>query len=213
MLLYFGIGGDHPVANASTRYDWQERVEHIAAAARVPSWHSLPTLVSSLILDATKEEQAQRISMQTFLDRMRYIVEASSGAYLPSGQHILIELLHRIYPSSAISATLNGVEIRHMGATELSADFNEDDNTFRFKLNYVEKGSKNRANLGKYLREAFSRASGVAGKFASVDQKNSRVQQGAISLSFSAPVPSEMSALLKLAHNVSSVIDATKIGD
>ncbi|RYE44192.1 MAG: hypothetical protein EOP24_24490 [Hyphomicrobiales bacterium] len=213
MLFYFGISGDHPVANASTRYDWKEQVERIAARTRSADWHSLPSLVASLILDSTKEAQSERISMQSFLERVDYIVAASAGSYLSPGQYVLIELLHRMYPSSAITADLNSATITSSGATELKAIYDDRSNTFTFRLGYIEKGSKNRSGLGKYLSDAYLRAKDAAGKFSTVDTRASRVQQGALSLVFSTGVPNDIATLKKLADNIAMVVDATKVGD
>ena len=164
MTLYYLASGTDPVPEQHMHVGWTETVYEVAAR-RSSRWMSLPRRYARLILNATKNRQADRWDIAQIhdeLDRLRVAQADPQG--IVSAELLAEEIaagLERDYEwnedsSTACFGLTSGAEIRILG--------DETERRIVANVNWSASGRQERKKVGKWIRPAGERCVGILKK-------------------------------------------------
>jgi eukaryotic-like serine/threonine-protein kinase len=190
MLLYFILSRDVPLANASTRTDWRDRVTVAARRTYLRNWRSASLRVFQLIVNATLEEQPERPSLQEFMEEIEVQIAAQFGEFPFDPYSVLLELTTRIsgrtdfYQSDPLLSRTN-----FQTAAGVLVELSADHSTISCVLEYTSAGTSERTGRGSYLKQSLDRAKSALKGVCEIDEKRTGVELGRSILAARAKLP------------------------
>ncbi|WP_438747863.1 protein kinase domain-containing protein [Pararhizobium sp. O133] len=193
MLLYFIVSGETPLANASTRIDWEQRVSQSSSQLFTKDWKSSKYLFSQLVLAATNENQKIRPQLPDFKERLETLIDVFGEKYPFDCDSCIIEFLCRLAAGGASidydAAARRGTHITGAGTR---VDLITNGSTITCSISHTVGESANRHNRPKALTEALFKAKSKIETFAKVDEKFTSVVKGGSHLKFIITPPSDI---------------------
>lgn len=212
MLLYFIVSADIPLANASTRTDWPERMEVAARRLYTKEWKSNPARGYRLIESSTQEAQEKRPALQYVISELQILIDTFNGIYPFDEDSVVEELMVRL------SATKKSIEYNRrtrrggfVSGAGAKVDFSVVSETIFCTLEYVANENTNRTNRAKFLSNALSRALDKLGKIGKIDQTSTSTNLGGNKIRFSFETPTSLSELSIISDGIGSAISEIAI--
>ncbi|MET3855064.1 serine/threonine protein kinase [Rhizobium sp. OAE497] len=207
MLLYFMISSEIPLANASSRTDWKNRVTAASAAVFNKDWKSTKFLFENLILKSTSESQELRPQLPDFIENLSKIIGIFEARYPLDLDSCIIEILARISPGGA---DINFDPKKRVGhytsgaGAQLEILTNGTEITCSIKRMMRE--GANRVTRGRDLADALFKARGKAESFARIDERGTGTIMGGNQLKFSFDAPDSLKAVASIASGIDFAI-------
>jgi eukaryotic-like serine/threonine-protein kinase len=162
MTLFYMIGRKHPIAEQHRHTDWPVSIR--AAVDRVgrPRFAAVPRRFARLILNATRDIQAQRWDLGQLLAELTQLSEAESGTIrsaeligegLLAGSETLASYEWNHDSAEAVVRSPNGLVLRLRGQ--------ERTGTIEVEFNWATAGTDDRRRVGRWIPEALRDAEGI----------------------------------------------------
>jgi hypothetical protein len=163
MTLYFMATGTEPLVAEHRQKRWQELLDVIRQRP-CDEWQSLPTRVARLIDNSTKERQSERLDMAQIQDEIYRLADVLRHPdRVKSAELIAEEIVARTEHAYSWSADKFGAQIVLDTGVTVMLQGREADAKLRLKLSWLSR-SRSAKNVGKFLKPAGDRASGILRK-------------------------------------------------
>ena len=193
MLLYFIVSGETPLANASTRVDWEQRVNQASTHVFAKDWKSSKYLFSNLVLSATNENQKTRPQLRDFTERLKTLIDVLAEKYPLDCDSCIIEMLCRLAAGgSSIKYDTASRRGFHTTGAGTRVEFANNGNSISCSIIHTTGESANRFNRPKALTDALFKAKSKIETFAKVDEKFTSVVKGGSQLKFTFSPPNDI---------------------
>lgn len=135
MLLYYMMAERDPYPNQHAFKNFREDIDQVLKDNCKFQWQTTRKYLTELIMDATRQEQEERISLSAFIGQLETIIQMESGKnVLPSSHELLAyEITSRIDSSMAIESVKSGANGDIFAKQDLLGK------TFKFERTYKDK--------------------------------------------------------------------------
>lgn len=196
MLLYFIISAEIPLANASTRTDWPERMEAAARKLYCKDWKSNAARAYRLIKSCTSEAQEERPTVQDVIFELDTLIGAFDKTYPFDDDSVIEELICRL-SGERIKISYDR-KIRRGGFISgggTKVEFSQNEGSVWCILEYVVAENTSRSNRGKYLTDALARAVDKISKLGEIDKTVTGTTHGGSKIKCRFTTPSSLKTL------------------
>jgi serine/threonine protein kinase len=209
MLLYYMLLDENPLPNAHKFKKFRENIVEGLERKHNFSWHVCPAFLADTIILATKHAQTDRISLSTFIERLRTVSSMEIEDSLANSHPMLLqELSSLIDPISEVQLIdefgRNIRAVNHvMGKSiEFSTSSAGSEIILNISLRTMKNSADNRNRNVKYIRPALDKATSKANRQLFQVEVDKIIDPGVMSIILHCKLPQSISkAWLKNAAN------------